>query len=172
MLTMEQAARLVNTPKKIEVKGEILDNIQLTQRVPLQLHYRLLSNEYEDYVFLYDVKQSGKNYFKFSLYLMENDAKIGLIRIDYNGQHQNPEAKTESLPEEFYPYIGKSYSYNEPHVHYYVEEGKSMAWAIPLKDIGFDIQKITSHADINSAFIAFNKLISLETRFNIEPILI
>jgi hypothetical protein len=76
------------------------------------------------------------------------------------------------LPERFYPYIGKSYPYNEPHIHYYVEEGKNLAWAIPLKDIGFNIQTITSHADISSAFMAFNELISLETRFIIEPVLI
>jgi hypothetical protein len=77
MLTIEQATHLINTPKKIEIKGDILDRIRLDQNVPFQLRYRLLSNEYEDYVFLYDVKQSGKNHFKFSLYLMENDTKIG-----------------------------------------------------------------------------------------------
>jgi hypothetical protein len=104
---------------------------------------------------------------------MDNDTRLGLVRVDYNGQHNsNPSKINEYVPLEFQSYAGKFFNYNEPHIHYYIEGYKPMAWAIPLSDTDFTIQQITSHTDVISAFNAFNKLISLQTQFIINPVLL
>jgi len=94
-----------------------------------------------------------------------------LLRIDFNGRHENPEEVIENLPEDLIPFAGKLFDYNEPHIHCYVEGYKQMAWAKPVKG-NFPVSNIASSADIISAFYAFNTMIALETRFTINPILL
>jgi uncharacterized sporulation protein YeaH/YhbH (DUF444 family) len=102
---------------------------------------------------------------------MDNDTKTGLLRVDFNGRHENPEEVIENLPEDLLPLAGKFFDYNEPHIHYHVEGYKQMAWAKPVKD-NFPVSNITSSTDVLSAFHAFNTIIALETRFTINPILL
>jgi hypothetical protein len=173
MLTTEQVQYLLGLPKKVKVNGVLRDTIVLEQTVPLQERYMLVAEADESYAFLYSIDQSRKNLFKLTLYLMDNEEHIGLVRIDYSGQHQNPEKITADVPQQFHPYAGKFFGYGEPHIHYYVEGGhKSMSWALPLAESGFEIEKITSNRDIISAFTAFNTLITLKTSFTINCILL
>ncbi|MDR2085307.1 MAG: hypothetical protein LBP67_09980 [Bacteroidales bacterium] len=102
---------------------------------------------------------------------MDNETKIGLLRIDFNGQHQNPEEISDRLPEDLHPFVGNFFAYNEPHVHCHVEGYRTMAWAKPLAN-DYPVQNISSPADVINAFYAFNTLIALETRFTINPILL
>jgi hypothetical protein len=172
MLEFEKVKYLLSLPKKVKEDNLIKEEIIINQDVPFVACYVLVSEHDEEYSFLYDIKQSRKNHFKLSLYLMDNDTRLGLIRIDYNGQHSNPDTTNEYLPSDFLTYTNKFFGYNEPHIHYYVEGYKPLAWAIPLSAIEFDVQNITSHADVMSAFGAFNSLISLQTHFIINPILL
>jgi hypothetical protein len=171
MLTIEQVKYLLALPKKVEADNNLHDVINLDQTIPFQHRYHLVSEQDSEYTFLYNIDQSKKNYFKLSLYLMDNETQIGLLRIDYSGQHQNPPAN-DNLPPEFQPHIEKFFRYDEPHIHYYVEGYKPLAWAIPLSEIDFEVQQITSNADVISAFIAFNTMISLQTCFIINPTLL
>jgi hypothetical protein len=133
----------------------------------------LISPDEADYIFIYDISQSKKNQFKLTLYLLDDETKIGLLRVDYSGQHKNPETITEKVPVEFHPFAGKFFDYNEHHIHYYVEGYKtSLDWALPLTIDSFPIKKITKLADVTDAFIQFNKIINLITKFYITSPLI
>jgi len=132
-MTKEQVDYLLALPKKVETNDVLEDAIVLTQTVPFNLRYKLVSPEDDEFTFLYDVDQSAKNYLKLSLHFMDNDSKVGLLRIDFCGQHQNPENINQELPAELYPFAGKLFSYNEPHLHLYVDGYKPLAWAVPLR---------------------------------------
>lgn len=100
---------------------------------------------------------------------MDDETKIGLIRVDYSGQHKNPEIIKDNVPIMFHSYAGKYFNYNEHHIHYYVEGYKtSLDWALPLKVDRFPIKEIKNNSDILNAFYNFNKLINLQTIFNIN----
>ena len=170
-MTKEQVDYLLALPKRVEKNGILEDSITFDQQVPFQQRYKLKSPIEYSYSFLYHIDQSAKNYLKLTLHLMDNDSKIGLLRIDFNGQHQNPEEITENVPEELHLFVGKLFAYNEPHIHQYVEGYKSMAWAKPLEN-NFPVLTIASPADVVKAFHSFNTMISLETRFIINPILL
>lgn len=98
---------------------------------------------------------------------MCDDMKIGLIRIDYNGQHINPEGISATLPDKFHKYAGKFFKYDEPHIHYYVDGYKGLAWALPLDSESFEIKRLNSQNDIVDSILNFNKLINLETKFSV-----
>lgn len=173
MFTTQQARYLLQIPKKV-VKNEVFkDNISFTQPFPFTLRYSLLSSDEPDFLFLYDITQSKKNHFKLTLYLMENETKIGLIRVDYNGQHKNPETITDTVPQMFHSYAGKFFDYHEHHIHYYVEGYKTtLDWAIPLTDDDFPIKSIASNNDVLDAFFSFNRIINLITNFDINRTLL
>jgi len=170
-MTKEQVDYLLALSKRVEKNGILEDTITFDQQVPFQQRYKLKSPIDDSYTFLYDIDQSAKNHLKLTLHLMDNDTKIGLLRVDFNGQHQNPEKNTENLPEELYPLAGKFFGYNESHIHFYVEGYKPLAWAKSLEN-NFPVQNITSPADVIKAFNSFNTMITLETRFIINPILL
>ena len=139
--------------------------------MPFKETFILASPENTRYVFFYEVDQSAKNVFKLSLHLMNNETKIGLLRIDFNGGHQNPSEITDNLPEELHQFAGKHFSHNESHMHCFVEGYKSLAWTVPLED-NFPVQSIETSSDVVQAFYAFNAMITLETRFTIGASLI
>ena len=170
-MTKEQVDYLLALPKRVEKNGVLEETITFDQQIPFQQRYKLKSPIDDSYTFLYNIDQSAKNYLKLTLHFMDNETKIGLLRIDFNGQHQNPEEIVAELPEDLNPYAGKLFTYSEPHIHFYVEGYKPMVWAKPLEN-DFPVQKIISPADVVSAFFAFNKMIQLETRFKINPILL
>jgi hypothetical protein len=173
MFSFEEAQYLLNIPKKIEDKGILKDSIAFTQPFPFTKQYKLISLEVPDYIFIYDIKQSSKNQFKLTLYLFDDDTKIGLLRVDYNGQHKNPEIITVKVPQIFHPYKGMFFDYHDHHIHYYVEGYKTtLDWAIPLRNDTFRVKDITSPSDILEAFYAFNETINLITIFQINPLLL
>jgi hypothetical protein len=170
-MIQEQINHLIALPKRVECNGILEESITMDQKVPFQERYTLKSPVDDSYTFLYNVDQSSKNHLKLTLHFMDNDKKIGLLRIDFSGQHQNPEEINDGLPNDLRPFAGKFFTYNEPHVHRYVEGYKPLVWAKPLAT-EYPVQSISSPSDIVAAFLAFNALITLETRFTINPILL
>ena len=173
MFTIETAKELLHLAKKVEQTGVLLEFLNLTQPYPFQLKYTLVAVDNFDLTFIYEINQSAKNHYKFTLYLMDEDTRIGLIRVDFNGQHQNPETIIDKVPVEFHPFAGKFFTYNEHHIHYYIEGYKTtLDWAMPLTDDNFPVKQITGNNDVLQAFYSFNEIINLETKFNINPLLI
>lgn len=169
MFSYEEVQTLIKLPKKVEVNGELKDSLTFDQPIPFIKKFVLFSEDNENVIFLYDIKQSPKYLLKLNLYLIDDETKIGLIRVDYNGQHKNPEIIKDNVPIEFHPYVGKYFDYNEHHIHYYVEGYKTtLDWALPLTVDSFPVKTIHNNNDILDAFYNFNKLINLKTNFNIN----
>jgi hypothetical protein len=173
MITIEQSQYLLGLPKKVELNGILQNQLTFNQPFPFQERYTLISPDEPDFTFLYEVNQSKKNQFKLSLYLMDDDTRIGLLRVDFSGQHENPHTITDTIPEIFKPYVGMFFTYNDHHIHYYVEGYKTtLDWALPLTADAFPVKSISKSADILSAFSNFNQLIKLQTVFTINPLLL
>lgn len=173
MFSLEQAKYLLELPKKVDENGELINEIEFVQKFPFVKRYLLISPENSDFIFTYDINQSSKNQFKLTLYLLDNDTKIGLLRVDYHGQHKNPETITDKVPDIFHPYRGKFFDYYEHHIHYYVEGYKTtLDWALPLVVDKFSVKEVTKPDDILQAFYNFNEIINLQTKFKITPLLI
>lgn len=169
MFTSEEAAALIKLTKKVETNGKLNDSLTFDQPIPFNKRYTLGTEENKDLIFLYEINQSKKHLLKLTLYLMDDDTKIGLLRIDFSGQHKNPETVKDNVPPHFHPYAGKFFNYNEHHIHYYVEGYKTpLDWALPLTADDFPIKKIKNNNDILKAFYSFNKIINLITVFNIN----
>jgi len=173
MFTTEQAQYLLQLPKKVETNGMLEDEISFNQPFPFTQRYTLISPDDADFTFIYDITQSKKNQFKLSLYLLEDETKIGLLRVDYSGQHKNPETITDKVPAIFHTFAGMFFDYHDHHIHYYVEGYKTtLDWALPLTNDDFSVKNITASSDVLDAFYRFNQIINLQTIFRINPLLI
>jgi len=173
MFTTEQYQYLLKLPKKVEINGVLENSLAFTQPFPFSERYTLISPDDTDFTFIYEIYQSKKNQFKLTLHLMDCDTRIGLLRVDYSGQHENPQTITENVPAVFHPFAGKFFNYNDHHIHYYVEGYKTtLDWALPLTNDEFPVKEITETNDILKAFYRFNEIINLQTEFKINPLLI
>lgn len=175
IISNEQAEYLINLKKKIIQNDNVLDKIIIDQKYPMNMRFELVSDVDDEFSFLWVIAQSAKNSLKISLHYQEDESKMGLLRVDYYGTHQNPFVATENLPDKFKSYIGKSFSYDECHVHYHVEGYKSLAWAIPIEDSGISTKKITdkdTNMQLVSAIQEFAKIINLETLLTFNALLI
>ena len=92
----------------------------------------------------------------------------GLLRVDYNGRHENPPGESADLPGRFVPYIGARFPPDQPHIHYHVPGYKPLAWAVPLTDDKFPVKSVSDDAQIPSAIAAFGKFIALKTELKPE----
>lgn len=103
---------------------------------------------------------------KITLHFQENTQHIGLLRVDYNGPHVNPQTITDSVPDAFNAYCGASFSL--PHIHYFIEGYKPLAWALPLADADFPVKQISDLEDFRRALTAFCATINLTTTINCD----
>jgi len=173
-MTTEQSELLLKLPKKIlnNKNKEPLLEIIINQQYPFRERFELLSND-EEFYFLWEIRQSSKKKLKINLHIQENGTKIGLMRLDYYGNvHTNPINTNNFLPVKFHKYAGKTFNIDEHHIHYYVQGYKPLAWAIPLIDDDFEIKTIENSAGINDIIISFSKLINIETKIQINAILL
>lgn len=175
IISNEQAEYLIHLKKKILQNDNVVDILNIDQAFPMNFRYELVSEDDDEFSFLWEVTQSSKNTLKISLHFQEDESKIGLLRVDYYGTHQNPFSAKADLPEKFKPYVGKFFSYNECHVHYHVEGYKPLAWALPIADSEMDTKEI-SEDNINkqmiSAILDFSKIINVETKITINSLLL
>jgi hypothetical protein len=163
--TNEEANYLLKLPKKIYENDEVIENKIIQTGTSFIIRHTLISLEDPDFQFLLDVKQGNKNNLKFDLHFQENESIIGLLRVDYNGQHQNPETANEFVPSFIRPHIGKWFEYSDHHIHYYIQGYKQLAWAVPLIDDDFPIKEITDFNSIKKAFEEFLKRTNIITCF-------
>jgi len=175
IISNEQAAALLQLKKKIILNDEVKDRISIQQTFPMNLRYDLVSDDDDEFSFLWEISQSSKNKLRISLHFQEDDSKIGLLRVDYNSGHHNPEVARDDLPELFKPYIGKWFSNEESHVHYHVDGYKSLAWAVPIEVTNVQTKEIKDD-EINTNFVnaimEFAKMVNIETVIMINPLLI
>jgi hypothetical protein len=172
-ITNEQADYLLKLPKKIVEDNELLSQITINQKFPFNERFELLSESDGEISFLWEITQSAKNTLRISLHFQEDDSNIGLLRIDYNGGHTNPQTINGNVPEKFHPYIGMQLT--ESHIHYYIQGFPFLSWAIPLIDDDFEIKTIDEN-NFNETFAniikLFAKTINIETIININTLLI
>ena len=174
MIDFEKAKKMIGCEKFVVVEGEVKERISLDQTFPMNCRLELTTNE-ADISFIWDIKQSTKNTIRLSLHCMDEDSKLGLIRVDYNAGHINPETATDVLPECFKPYIAKKFADNEHHVHYHVPGYKQLAWALPIEDTPLKVKSVsieTLESDIIDAIYSFAETINLKTTILINPILL
>lgn len=175
IISNEQATTLIHLKKKILLNDEVQDRVTIQQTSPMNLRYELVSDDDDEFSFLWEISQSSKNALRISLHFQEDDSKIGLFRVDYNSGHHNPEVAKDDLPELFKPYIGKWFTNDESHVHYHVDGYRSLAWAVPIEITDVQIKEINT-SDLNSAFVnailGFAQMINVETVIMINPLLI
>jgi hypothetical protein len=168
MISIEKTQYLLQLPKMVD-KNDNLGNLEekITLKKPSLINeiFTLIVPNDDEFKFSYIVNQSEKNIYKLSLFLMQDDTKIGLLRVDFNGGHKNPDRANEHVPKDFLKYVGKRLKYQESHIHYNVAGYSPMSWAIPLSDDQFKIKKIDNQNDVISAFLEFNTLINLKTEF-------
>lgn len=173
-VTSEQAEYLLSLPKKIIQDNIILDKIVIEQKYPVRIRFELLSEQDGEFSFLWEIKQSGKNRIAISFHYQEDIGKTGLLRIDYNRGHKNPQTINDNVPEKFKPYVGAEFFEN--HIHYHVQGYKSLAWAIPLIDDDFAIKEIDDNSDYNTTFANvikhFADVINLKTEITIHLLLL
>ncbi len=166
---------MLGLPKKVLRDKEIVDTLSLDQTFPFHTRIELISPTDDEFVFLWEINQSAKNTIRISLHVQDNDSNIGLMRVDFNSGHRNPEMISDLLPKRFHVYAGKQFSNDDHHIHYHVEGYKSLAWAIPLVDDPFKMKTLDetnfNNSLINSIY-QFAQAINIETNITINPLLI
>lgn len=175
-ITGEQADYLLGLPKKIVVDEDLKESVSLTQIFPFNQRFDLISEDDDEFSFLWEFKQSRKNAIKVSFHCQDNDSKIGLLRLDYNSGHKNPVQITPFVPQRFRPYAGKYFSPKESHVHYHVQGYKTLAWAIPLHIDNFEVNQLDKNEDFNRNFAKiiglFAKRVNVKTKITVDGLLL
>lgn len=175
-ISNEQAEYLLKLPKKVLEKDVLLDNLTINQVFPFNLRYELISEKDDEFTFLLEIQQSKKSTIRISFHHLENDSKTGLLRVDYNSGHKNPEDINEFLPEKFHPFAGKYFNNDDHHIHYHIQGYRSLAWALPLTVDDFEIKEINDDANFNNTFSniikSFAKAINIETKIQINTLLL
>lgn len=166
MISFSQAEQLIKQPKKIMENDQLLSTKDITILSPFSQRFNLVSEIDESFTFLLEVIQGKKNHLKFTLHFMETASNYGLLRVDYNARHKNPEVANEFVVDELKPYTGVWIE--ESHIHYYVQGYKPLAWAIPLDDSDFLVKSLQHSNDIPRAFNAFCQAINVTTHVNIH----
>lgn len=171
----DDADYLLKLPKKVVHNNKLYDNWVITQSIGMKLRLMLASTE-DDFKFLWQIGLSKKDSLKVSLHHQDHDTNIGLLRIDFNSGHHNPESINEFVPQKFHPYVDKYLSDQENHIHYHVQTYKTLAWAMPLSDDDFEIKELNDEQHFNIDFgktiTQFAKAINLQTKIIIQTLLL
>jgi 5-hydroxyisourate hydrolase-like protein (transthyretin family) len=141
----------------------------------MKLRLTLISTD-EEFTFLWQIWLSEKDALKVSLHHQDSGTNLGLLRVDFNSGHQNPESANEYVPEKFLPYTNKHFTLKEHHIHYHVQTYESLAWAVPLSDDDFEIKELgrgpSFAADFDRTIRQFAKAINLQTKLTFEASLL
>lgn len=168
MISSQYASDLIALPKKL-IEGEaIIENKLLSPSTPFQERFYLVSEFDRSVSCFIEVYQSAKNRTKISLHCQDEDTSYGLIRVDYNGRHKNPEMVNEHVPAPFLPYAGEWLDDYAGHIHYVIDGYAPLNWAIPLEVDPFDVKEVNSFNEFATAFESFCRLINLQTNIRIH----
>lgn len=163
MITQEQADYLLDLSKHIVEQDKYLDKKNYAPHLPIDDRIYMASKEDDEFSFFLEIFQSVKKQLKISLHFQEDDASIGLLRVDFNSRHKNPELANDNIPEIFKSYAGKWIE--NSHIHYFIEGYKPLTWAIPLSDDKtFPIKDFTDSSQIGNIIQEFGKKINLKTQ--------
>lgn len=165
MFTLDQVKYLLNLPKHICENNDIIE-VKRFDPLPFNEKIYMLSKEDRDYLFFLDIFRSSKNQLKLNFHYQEKESAIGLLRIDFGSGHKNPETSSDNVPEILRPYTAQYI--DEPHIHYYVEGYKNLAWALPLKDDKFPIKDYSKEQDFCDIILSVAKLINLKTELFLQ----
>jgi hypothetical protein len=165
MFTELEAEALIALPK---TTGNLQDFVRLDAG---KTRLKINPTVGTDFSFILDITLNQKISFKISMHHQEDTNNIGLLRVDFNGTHKNPEEIIPKLPVEFHAYAGKIFSPDDHHIHIYTcpDEYPILSWAIPLVDHSFPIKQIKNNADIQNALKFFAKEINLQSELLIHP---
>jgi len=166
MFTNEEAQNLIKSAKYLKDPTQQVDLALAKNRI------NLVAPSEPDYHFFLEITSNQKIQFKISLHHQESYSNIGLVRLDFKGRHQNPAQGNSNLPKRFKPYIGKFFEKDEPHIHFYVEGYKPLAWAIPLPDIDFKTQEVKNTLDFNDIIMNFSDIINVVSSLTIQQTLV
>lgn len=162
MLTNQEAKYLLNLEKNLLIPDQVVDLRNKSNTL------ELISYQDSDYLFRLDITSNQKIILKTSIHHMESKSFIGLMRIDFKGGHHNPPEIINSLPDFLKPYADKWFKPDEPHIHFYVEGYRPLAWAMPLADTDFPIKDITHQAELSDLITNFASKINLKSKINIQ----
>lgn len=167
MITQQQANDLLALPKHIVEGDAALERKRYFLSFPFNDRIYMVSKVDDEFSFFLEITQSSKKNLKLTLHFQEEDASIGLLRVDFNGRHKNPEIENVNVPDIFKPYAGQWLEEN--HIHYYVEGYKPLAWAIPLNvDNTFSVKEFTDTSELGNIFQVFGDKINLQTILEIS----
>lgn len=168
MLSAVEVNDLIELEKKVFVDEVFHSTFGIDGAAPVRERLILKSEIEDDWLFLWNIEQSAKNFLKLTLHLQENQTYTPLLRIDFNGIHENPPVANSHVPSDLAAFANQRFEYNTPHIHLYVEGYKPLAWARPLNLDQFPIKEIINQADIYNSIVAFAKIINLSTNLTIN----
>lgn len=154
---------LLALDKYILVDQERILDLRLDLNTLGDIRWMLSAPADEDQVFLINIKESKKKSYSISLHNQDNNTKLGLVRIDFNSRHRNPETILDTVPKEFRPYAGLYLDDSAGHIHYHVEGYSSLAWAMPIDVDKFPVKKIGNLDDLAQTIKAFCEVVNLRT---------
>jgi hypothetical protein len=168
MLTAVEVNDLIGLEKKVFHNNTFHTTFGLRGAAPIRERLILKSETEDEWIFLWSIEQSAKNLLKLTLHLQENKDYIPLLRIDFNGIHENPPEANSNVPADIAGFANKRFEYSTPHIHIFVDGYKPLAWARPLDTNQFSVKEIKNQTDIYHSIIAFGKIVNLSTNLTIS----
>lgn len=171
MITTQQAKEFVDADKVIVVDGERVESFTIVQTFPLRMNINLaVKGKGDEWLFTWQIDQGAKDSLRMSLHCQQYESNIGLIRVDYNRGHHNPEVAPDDLPDFFLPYVGKLFGPRESHVHIHVSSDiLQMQWAMPIEASNIESKTFDASSDsIEMAIQSFAKAIHITTTIKVE----
>ena len=162
-MTVELADYLIGLDKQIVKDGKLLDSYLIDITYPMNFRLMLSSPDDLEQNLMIDVKESAKSALKISLHHQDDNSQNGLLRVDYNSRHKNPEEVIDTLPTSFHPFAGCWLDDYAGHIHYVVDGYKPLAWAIPLENDEFPIKELGGREDYAATLQAFFDKINVKT---------
>lgn len=177
-MTFKEVQDLIAKPKKLVADdGHLIDSYYLEQNVPFNVELNLTDTETRKLKFRINVTQSQKVGYKISFHMMDTNGYIGLSRLDINGlAHTNPKEVTDKVPNFLKPHASERI--DTSHLHFYVEDYETLAWALPLVDVNNenikDISTTTTNlsVDIVKALRGFLSYVNVKTEITVNPALL
>jgi hypothetical protein len=163
MISEEKAQYLLQLSKHIQINNKLIDKHQIVLHYPIDVKLFLQSKEESEYEFVVAIIESEKRALKLSLHCLEKSNSIGLLRIDFQGRHQNPFEIKRNVPVKFHKYAGQFLDDYGGHIHFVIDGYKPLAWALPLEEDEFPCKEITNDDEYSDIIKAFFNRISVKT---------
>ncbi len=154
MITQAQAEYLLGLPKLLTENGDYLQRKSYSPSLPIRDRLYMASEEDNDFTFFLEITQSSKQHLRLSLHFQEDETSIGLLRVDFNSRHRNPEDVNDYVPEALKPYAGQWVEGS--HINYYIQGYKPLTWAMPLEvDNSFAVKQFTNETEMANIITTF-----------------